>query len=126
MVMVTVMNDTEISVHWTGLGSEGANGYVIVYDDGTINNTAIVKGGNISQETISNLNKEHYTIRMVAYLELPSILSVPVEVWLNSGLIILFRLVCYCIYSHYFQIKLVISLFTISPSRLTLYHGVHQ
>ena len=33
---------------------------------------------------ISNLTEEHYTIRMVSYLELPSMLSDPVEVWLTG------------------------------------------
>ena len=57
-----------------------------MYNDGNSgnNSTKVIGGGNMDRARISNLTEEHYTIRMVSYLELPSMLSDPVEVWLTG------------------------------------------
>ena len=84
--VITIISRSEICVHWTPLKNDGADGYVIVYNDGNSDNssTNVIGGGNIDQARISSLTEEHYTIRMVSYLELPSMLSDPVEVWLTG------------------------------------------
>ena len=84
--VTTIISRSEICVHWTPLKNDGADGYVIVYNDGNSgnNSTEVIGGGKIDQAKISSLTEEHYIIRMVSYLELPSMLSDPVEVWLTG------------------------------------------
>ena len=84
ILMVIIMSKSEICVHWTPLESGAADGYVIVYEDNMSKNTTVVEGESISQYNISGLSSEHYTISMVAYLELSSQLSESVEVWLKG------------------------------------------
>ena len=64
----------------------GADGYVILYSaEGTSNLSQLVEGGNQTSSLLTGLSEgQLYTIRVLAYKDLPSLLSDPVQVMIDS------------------------------------------
>ena len=84
-VVVSIHFLSSIVVGWSGPVG-GADGYVILYsDEGGRNMTQLVEGGGQTNSLLTSLSKgQLYTIRVLAYKDLPSRLSDPVHMLYNG------------------------------------------
>ena len=84
--MLALLNSSSsVFVTWSPpLG--GANGYVILYSAEEVSNLSqLVEGGDQTSSLLTGLSEgQLYTIRVFAYKDLPSLLSDPVQVMIDS------------------------------------------
>ena len=75
-----ILNETSIKVNWTM--SSQANGYVIVYIDSTGNRNVL--STTETEILINNLPLSTYNISVYSYKDLPSLVSIPLLLKLDS------------------------------------------
>ena len=80
-VVVSIKSSSSITVSWSPPVG-GADGYVILYStEGASNMTQLVEGGDQTSSLLTGLSEgQLYTIRVLAYKDLPSLLSDLVQV----------------------------------------------